>query len=202
MNLLLSKIIVAIFQVAIFSIIPFIVWIIFYRKKTTFFTFIGLKKVEKKTMISLIKMMVISTILYIAISYTISSFLGINQLATNEFVGLGFKGLPAAIVYAFFITALSEEILFRGFLLNVLMSKCSFKLANIIQALMFGLLHGVLFFSLVSPFTCIIIILLTSSIGWVMGYINMKAKFSIFPSWLIHALCNLFISVIALFTSN
>ncbi|MFI3173182.1 MAG: CPBP family intramembrane glutamic endopeptidase, partial [Eubacteriales bacterium] len=96
---------------------------------------------------------------------------------------------------------LSEEIVFRGFILKRLSNKMNFTLANIIQSILFGLLHGVLFFSFVNPVIAFIIIVFTGAIGWFMGYINEeKANGSILPSWIIHGLSNLFSSIMAMFS--
>ena len=93
------------------------------------------------------------------------------QTAASEFAGMGAQAIPAIIVYAVFNTAFSEEILFRGFLLKRLNSRFGFSVANAIQAFFFGLLHGIMFFSLAGAGKAILIILFTSLIAWLMGYI-------------------------------
>ena len=46
-----------------------------------------------------------------------------------------------------------------------------------------------------------IIILLTGIVAYAMGYVNeKKANGSILPSWFIHALSNIFASIIAMFS--
>lgn len=68
------------------------------------------------------------------------------DMATSDFTCLGIQALPAIIVYAVFNTAFSEELLFRDFLLKRLNNHFGFVTANIIQAALFGLLHGIMFF--------------------------------------------------------
>lgn len=117
---------------------------------------------------------------------------GCKQHHTN-FAGLGVSAIPAIIVYAVFHTALPEEVLFRGFLLKRLANTFDFPAANLGQALLFGLLHGVMFLSLAGTVRTILIILLTGTIAWFMGYINEKySDGSILPSWIIHIVSNLF----------
>ena len=53
-------------------------------------------------------------------------------------------------------------------------NKFGFNIANLTQALLFGLLHGVMFFSLVGAIKAILILFFTSVIAWLMGYINEK----------------------------
>lgn len=73
-------------------------------------------------------------------------------------------------------------------------------MANTIQALLFGLLHGVMFFLLVGTVKTILIIIATGVIAWFMGYINEKySNGSIIPSWIIHTISNLLSGVCAAF---
>lgn len=138
---------------------------------------------------------------FVALSVMLLAMLSGVTTATSVFHGLGLVALPAALVYAFFNTALSEEILFRGFLLKRLSSKFGFAVGNGVQSVLFGLLHGVMFVPVVGVVKALIIIVFTSAIGWCMGYVNEKlAGGSIIPSWLIHALANTFSSLLALFS--
>ena len=106
-----------------------------------------------------------------------------------------------ALIYAIFNTALPEEILFRGFLLKRIASKFGYMIANIIQSTIFGLLHGFMFFYVLGIVKTIVIIFFTGIIAFAMGYINeKKANGSILPSWFIHALSNIFASIVAMFS--
>ena len=123
------------------------------------------------------------------------------EMATSEFAGLGIGALPAILVYAILNTALSEEILFRGFLLKRISNRFGFVAGNLIQGAMFGLLHGVMFFSSVGAVKAVVIIAFTGIIGMFMGYVNeKKAGGSIIPSWCIHALANIFSGACAAFS--
>lgn len=114
-------------------------------------------------------------------------------MATTEFAGLGVRAILPVIVYAVFNTAFSEELLFRGFLLKRIENKFGFFAGNTVQAVLFGLLHGVMFFPLAGVAKAVWVITVTGSIAWFMGYINeRKAGGSILPSWIIHALSNIF----------
>lgn len=189
MSLTINKIISSLLQIIIFSLIPFLFWYFSARKKERFRKWIGLKKIKgsKKTALAIIFV----TIFYLAIS--LGFLKGLNNIAsaTSEFQGLEFEAIPAIFVYAIFNTSFPEEILFRGFFLKRLASKLGFTKANFIQGLLFGLLHGVMFFPLVGSLKTILIILLTSLIALLMGYINEKlSDGSIIPSWIIHATSN------------
>lgn len=198
MSLAINKIISSLLQIIIFSIIPFLFWYFSARKQESFREWIGLKKIKggKKTALAII----IVTTFYLLISLILLNSLKNIENATTEFQGLRFAALPAIFIYAVFNTSFPEEILFRGFILKRLASKLGFIKANFIQSLLFGLLHGVMFFPLVGNLKTILIIILTSLIALAMGYINEKLSGgSIIPSWIIHAISNLIAGLYAAF---
>ena len=198
MDLFINKIASSILQIILFAIIPFIWWIVTARKQQKFTEWIGLKKIEvgKKTLVAIIMVSVAFLLSGALTLYMIRDV----EIATSEFAGLGIKAIPAIVIYAAFNTAFPEELLFRGFLLKRMANMFGFSIANLIQALLFGLLHGVMFFSLVGVIKAILIIAFTGCIAWFMGYINEKnSGGSIFPSWIIHTISNLFSGICAAF---
>jgi len=98
-----------------------------------------------------------------------SGIAGHENIASSQFTGLGSKGIIPALIYAFIQTALAEEIFCRGFLGKRISSKFGFIAGNIIQAFLFGLLHGVMYFSPHGVFKAFAIILVIGAIGWAMG---------------------------------
>lgn len=198
MNLFINKVISSILQIILFAIIPFVWWCITARKQQSFPKWIGLKKIEggKKTVIAIILVSVAFLASGVLTLYVVRGM----ETATSEFTGLGAAALPAIAVYAAFNTAFPEELLFRGFLLKRLSNKFGFHVANFIQAFLFGLLHGVMFFSLAGAVKAVLIIAFTGAIAWFMGYVNEKcANGSIIPSWIIHTVSNLFSGICAAF---
>jgi len=173
-------------------------WLATARKKQTFAEWIGLKRITggRKTLTAII-IAIIAFLLSGAFTlYAIKDI----ETAASEFTGLGAAAIPAIVIYAALNTAFPEELLFRGFILKRLANKFGFVTANIIQALLFGLLHGVLFFSLAGTLKKVLIILFTGVIAWFMGYINEKcSNGSIIPSWIIHTVSNLFSGICAAF---
>ena len=190
MDLLVTKVVSSVVQIILFALIPFIWWLVTARKKMNFFKWIGLKKPDSAKFIPWT--IGISGAFILVSVFMLTSLKGI-EMATSDFDGLGISALPAILVYAIFNTALPEEMLFRGFILKRTANKTGFVEANIFQALIFGIIHGAMFFSLVGPVKAILIILFTGIIGWFMGYINEKISGgSIIPSWIIHAIANIF----------
>ena len=190
MDLLVTKVVSSVVQIILFALIPFIWWLVTARKKMNFFKWIGLKKPDSAKFIPWT--IGISGAFILVSVFMLTSLKGI-EMATSDFDGLGISALPAILVYAIFNTALPEEMLFRGFILKRTANKTGFVEANIFQALIFGIIHGAMFFSLVGPVKAILIILFTGIIGWFMGFINEKISGgSIIPSWIIHAIANIF----------
>jgi CAAX amino terminal protease family. len=196
---LFNQAISAVVQLALFTLIPFIWYIVCNKKCSGFFHWIGLKKptVFDRT---LLKFVVFTIAVFSVTSVGILYSLRGVGTATGTFSGMGIAGLPYAIIYAFITTALSEEILFRGFLMKRLSSKFGFPIGNIVQSILFGLLHGVMFCSLINSAKVVLITAFTGLIAWCMGYANeKKADGSIIPSWTIHGIANLFSAVISMF---
>lgn len=193
MNLLTQKIVNSIVQIILFSLIPLIWWLITARKKCSFFEWIGIKPISSSKENRTALWIAGTTAVFLFVSVFILYLLRNIETATSDFSGLRMKGLPAIIIYAIFNTSLPEEIVFRGFLLKRFSHQFGFKIGNILQSVLFGLLHGAMFFTLTGVLQTILIIGFTGGIAWCMGYINeKKASGSILPSWGIHAMANLF----------
>ena len=191
MSLFIQTLIEAILQVVVLSIIPIVWWLITSRKEKSFWNWIGFKKFSLKENRTLIWIVGVS-IAFLPLSLFTIYILRNVETATSDFSGLGIAALPAILIYAIFKTALSEEIVFRGFLLKRVSGRFGFHAGNVVQSILFGLMHGVMFFSVTSVINAIIITLVTGGIGWCMGYVNeKKAEGSILPSWCIHASANI-----------
>ena len=200
MNLLISKVINSVIQIILFAAIPFIWWLVTARKECGFLAWIGLKRPDDvEGHRPLLWAAGISAVFLLVSIYVLYSLRNV-ETATSEFSGLGVSAIPAVLVYAVFNTALPEEILFRGFFLKRIADRTGFAAGNMIQASLFGLLHGIMFFSLTGIVKAILIVLFTGLIGWLMGYTNeKKAGGSILPGWCIHALANILSGLISAF---
>lgn len=200
---LINSFIGAIIQVILFSLIPFVFYLIRYKKVTGFFKFIGIKKskegwILRSLIISLIAM--IFSLLPLMFVKTTGGF-NSNLLATNSFVnkefGLGL--ILEILIYAFIRTAMSEEILFRGFLAKRLISKFGFTKGNLIHSLIFGSIHGLIFIQF-GTLAIMISILLPSVLGYIFVWNNEKnCEGSIISSWLIHGISNIIGPLLILF---
>lgn len=199
MNLLFQTILNSVLQLILFLIIPLIWWSISIRKKQAFGEWIGLKPMDSRKGSPLWTWIIMTTVAFMIISMFILYKLKDVPTATDQFAHLGIRGIPSLFIYAVLNTALPEEILFRGFLLKRLANKWGFQWANSIQAGVFALIHGWLFWGRVEFLSAVFIILFTGAIAWWMGYINeVKGNGSILPSWFIHASANLISGLVAI----
>lgn len=192
MGLFFSEVIGALIQLLIFLLLPFLLWIITARANGPFCSWVGLHAPKQVTpaLIGWSAAMVCATFL---LGVGIQWMMAGAPVAASKFADLGYKAIPAILVFAFFGTAFGEEIFFRGFLLKRFQSLMTFQQANILQAALFGLIHGIMFFTMLPFFSTLLIIVFTGLVGWALGMINERlAGGSIVPSWLIHAAANLF----------
>lgn len=202
MQVVISEVIGAVGQVILFSIIPFVAWLIAGRKKENFFKWIGIRKGNRKSSWKkIIGLSALALAGYIALTIASIKLLpdGVT-LAGSQFAGLGASAIPAAIAYAFIRTALSEEIIFRGFILKRVASKFGFAAGNLVQAIAFGLMHGIPFgIATHNIGTTILLTLLPGAMGWFMGWLNEKNfEGSILPSWMMHGLINVTVTLLNL----
>lgn len=201
MEILVNKIVSSVVQLLLFACIPFLWWLITARKRIGFFQWIGFVFVNKENRKSSLLYTAIVMISFTLVSTFILHVISGTETATSDFNGLGIKALPAALIYAIFNTALPEELLFRGFLLKRIAHRFGFIVGNMVQSILFGLLHGVMFFSITGAARAMIIILFTGGIAFAIGYINeVKSNGSILPGWIIHAVSNLFSALVAMFS--
>ncbi|MCR5109919.1 MAG: CPBP family intramembrane metalloprotease [Ruminococcus sp.] len=201
MSLFLSKLPETIIQVILFSLIPFIWWLITARKETNFLKWIGLRKIEDAKKNNTIIWTAAVAAAFLAISFAMLYLVRDTETATSDYSAKGASAIPAVLLYAIVKTALAEEIIFRGFLLKRISAKFDFTVGNIMQSVLFGIMHGIMFFSSVGMVKAIIIVAFTGGIGWFMGFINeKKANGSIIPSWCVHSAANIFSALCSAFS--
>ena len=201
MTLFISKLMSGIVELLIVSIIPFITWLIWSRKKVGFFDWIGLKKVESQKKRRLLLTILGISLLFLLFSIVVFSWFDSSQTATADFSGKGIGALPAILAYAILGTALPEEIFFRGFLLKRLQGKLGFLGANLVQSLVFGLIHALMFIQITGYLRAMATMAFITLITYIFGAINeKKAGGSILPSVFIHALANTVVGLLFAFS--
>ena len=89
MTLFMSKLMSGIMELLIVSVIPFITWLIWSRKKVGFFDWIGLKKVESQKKRRLLLTILGISLLFLLFSIVVFSWFDSSQTATAAFSGKG-----------------------------------------------------------------------------------------------------------------
>lgn len=188
-------------QLGIALLIPVIWWAVTTKRRLEFATWIGLYvptwKVGPLQRVSQ-KQLGIALLCWVAVSLAslriARSVWG--ALATSRFMGAGLLALVPILLYAFIQTGLAEELFFRGFLAKRLCASFGFSLGNAIQAIVFALLHLLLFINYLPVLSLIAITVLSGINGWIMGWLNEQAAGgSVLPSWMLHSLANLLVAL-------
>ena len=199
MNLFLNILVSSAIQIIVMGLIPFIWWLVTAREKETFFAWIGLKNFKEMKKVGI--QAIIASMMFLLLSLYLLVITKDMETATSQFSGLGVSGIVGAVVYSFIQTSFTEELFFRGFLLKRLGHKFGFFAGNIIQSILFALLHCAMFISLANVFHVVLITLFTGVIAFVMGWINEKeAEGSILTSCCIHGVSNLVSSIVSFFS--
>lgn len=198
MTEIINEAISAILQVIAFSLIPFAAFLFRKNKAVTFFTYIGLYHPTRKS----VRYAVVTSLLFVLAGVTMI-FLdaGVREIVINppsvtgKIRAVEATGIALALIAIIAVvkTSLAEEILFRGFIARRLISLWGYTAGNVVQSLIFGLVHLVLFWKLMNPTILAVafIFVLSTLAGWVIGMIKEKyAHGSIVPGWIAHALGN------------
>ena len=188
-------------QLGISLLIPVIWWAVTTKRRLEFATWIGLYvpmwKVGPVQRVSQ-KQLGIALACWVAVSLAslrIASPVW-GALATSRFIGAGLLAVVPILLYAFIQTGLAEELFFRGFLAKRLCASFGFSRGNAIQAIVFGLLHVLLFINYLPLSSLVAITVLSGINGWVMGWLNEQAAGgSVVPSWMLHSLANLLVAL-------
>lgn len=191
----------AVLQLAAFACVPLLVWLCTARH-TPFLSWIGLYRPRfSRPLWQIVLAIGMAAFVYIGLMLLLLLRLSPGLTSATDFAGKGFSALPSILLFAFVQTSLAEELFFRGFLCKILSRQWGFLLGNVLQALLFGLLHGVPYgLASQSLLTGTLLTLLPFAIGFLQGWLNEKeASGSIVPSWMLHGLMNLLSSCASLF---
>ncbi|WP_072994764.1 CPBP family intramembrane glutamic endopeptidase [Pseudozobellia thermophila] len=195
---MINETIGAILQILVFTLIPFLVYIIKNKSPKGFLNYIGLKQSTKRANYLAIVACLLFAAPILILTFTNSEFKDImfdpNSI-TGKFrqMGLGTYSITLLLITAVFKTSLSEEIIFRGFIAKRLVSIMGFVKGNVLQAALFGIIHTLMFALITTNIFFLLVIFIIPSIGaYVSVYLNEKiGKGSIVPGWISHGLANI-----------
>lgn len=192
MNIILNTFLESIIQLALFTFVPIVCWLIFRRKvNQPFHEWIGIKK-PKLTDVKKLLITVITLILFWLLpSKILSSTMADSATTMYSKDGFSLSAVICILLFSFIKTGLSEEVFFRGFIAKRLINAIGFIKGNIIQAIIFGLAHSFIYLSGCGFFITAAIVAETAITAFLIGYINEKLfNGSIIPTWLLHAAFN------------
>lgn len=191
MAMTLSELFSAVVQILLFSLIPFIWWLVTARKKESFFSWIGLKK-PVGNLRNILIWMAIAFVICEGLGWVLYNVIMKADWNQQSFAGTGASGILCAIIYSYLHTGFSEEIIFRGFLQKRLQKQFGFAPGTFIQALLFGALHVVLTLNNINLFQGIVLMIYPMIPATFFAIINeKKSEGSIIPGWILHGTMNL-----------
>ena len=196
---MITEAVSAVLQVLLFTLVPLIVYLIRYKKLKGFFVWIGL---TKPTLRSCLLALLVSFIFMIGGIGLVLYSSSIREVMTSppsitgklHQQGFSITSMITLVIIACVKTSFSEEILFRGFLAKRLISWLGYRTGNLLQAIIFGLIHVLLFAAVTKagiPFL-VYIFLFSGLAAFVIGYLKEKVgNGSIIPGWIAHGVGNL-----------
>jgi uncharacterized protein len=194
----LNELISALLQVAVFTLIPFVFFLFRKDKSVTFIRYIGLYQAPQRSVIYAVAtslLFLVGALTFVLLDEGVRAAVFAPNSVTGKLrlMGLSGSSIVILLIIALLKTSLSEEILFRGFIAKRLVKGIGFKQGNILQSLIFGIIHLVLFwqFTNTSLAPLMGIFVFSTAAGWTVGYIKEKyGNGSIIPGWIAHGLGN------------
>lgn len=198
MQEILSALLTVCTNIIVLCSVPFIWWLVKWRKEISFFEWVGLYRPRLKAKWWVL---IIFAILY-GINYFFdyqilmpeSDIAIIEAKNAAEAVAGGLSAKIASFMVAMFANGLCEELFFRGFLTKRLIAKFGLYPGMIIPSAAFALLHNVLWLIAgfdISITTHIIMFSMTTIGALLLAYLNEKIyNGSIIPSILLHGIGN------------
>lgn len=198
-GMFVKELVSSVIQVLVFAAIPFIVYVIGIKSAKGFLKDIGFYRPEGKT----VQLALVASIVLFLVLWGVFLAAGAVEMFHDEAsvtgmlraVGLSTDTVLALIVMAWIKTSLSEELFFRGFLGKRLIRRYGFQAGNLLQAGIFGAVHGILIAlaaaSHVSGHRIALLVITSFAAGYIIGWIKEKrGNGSIIPGWIAHGLGN------------
>ena len=211
MELVVSSITTAIVNLIVFSLIPFVWWLIRHRKETGFFQWLGFYRPRLK---SKWWVLVIFAVLYyffynfdftqLIDPATLEYVENSDAVSANAFAGIGAAATLPALIENFIANGVAEEILYRGFLCKRLCGKLGTGAGIVLQAVLFGLMHNILYMIVgldVGLWYHILTFVFTGMGALLLGWLNEKIyNGSIIPSIVLHGAGNFIATMLVAFS--
>ncbi len=201
MDLLINCIVSGISTLIVFSLIPFIWWLIRHKKKISFFKWIGLVKPKLNSKWWVLIIFAVVYVFFYRFDFTVfiskesmEAVESSSAVAANKFTGLGVAAIIPAVFTNIIGNGLGEEILFRGFLNKRLCNKFGAIRGSVLTAVLFAGMHNLLYILAGMPVGLDFhfwMFIFTGAGALLLGLLNEKIfNGSILPSVIVHGLGN------------
>lgn len=152
MSLLLSSLSTVAVNLIVFSAVPFLWWFFRHRREDGFFHWLGFVRPRLSApWWALALFLALYAFFYnfdftsLVPAATLEAVEGSSAVAANAYAGLGAAAILPALLENFIGNGVAEEILYRGFLCKRLCARLGLTPGIVLQAVLFGLMHNVLF---------------------------------------------------------
>lgn len=210
LELTISSIKTAVANTIVFAFIPLTWWFIKHRKEVSFFEWIGLYKPQLKSKIWVLALFAVLYYFFYNFDFTklvnpetLKEIENSSSVAANTFAGIGTMAILPALIENFVANGLAEEILYRGFLCKRFCEKLGTSKGIILQAVLFGLMHNIIYIIAglnVGLWYHTLTFIFTGTGALLLGYLNEKIfNGSIVPSILLHGTGNFIASMLVAF---
>ena len=206
----MSSITTTIVNLIVFSLLPIIWWFFRHRKEEGFFRWIGFFKPQLKSKWWVL--LIFAILYYFFYNFDFTQFVSPETLeyiensasvSANVFAGIGVAAILPAFIENFIANGVAEEILYRSFLCKRLISKIGLVKGIILQAVLFGLMHNILYILAglnVGLWYHILTFIFTGMGALLLGWLNEKIfNGSIIPGILLHGAGNFIASLLVAF---
>lgn len=191
-------------NLVVFGAVPLVWWLIFHRKKESFFRFVGLQRPRLALPVwALVVFLAVYALHYqfgdalllpLVDDATLAAIAASENVTGNELAGLGAAGIPAAVITGLLANGFCEELLYRGFILKRFKARIGTWGAIVVTAVLFGLMHNglMLLAGIPASLPYHIATFLFPAVGaLLLGFANEKLfNGSIWPGILLHGLGN------------
>ena len=210
LELTISSVKTAVANTIVFAFIPLTWWFIKHRKEVSFFEWIGLYKPQLKSKIWVLAIFAVLYYFFYNFDFTrlvnpetLKEIENSSSVAANTFAGIGTMAILPALIENFVANGLAEEILYRGFLCKRFCEKLGTSKGIILQAVLFGLMHNIIYIIAglnVGLWYHTLTFIFTGTGALLLGYLNEKIfNGSIVPSILLHGTGNFIASMLVAF---
>lgn len=210
LELTISSVKTAVANTIVFAFIPLIWWFIKHRKEVGFFEWIGLYKPQLKSKVWVLALFAVLYYFFYNFDFTklvnpetLKEIENSSSVAANTFAGIGTMAILPALIENFVANGLAEEILYRGFLCKRFCEKLGTSKGIILQAVLFGLMHNIIYIIAglnVGLWYHTLTFIFTGTGALLLGYLNEKIfNGSIVPSILLHGTGNFIASMLVAF---